>query len=85
MTSQFIDTREAAIAEFKSDLRSAKRRGVEIVPAAAAAFRRNAGKMVLESARMWKGRGENDKALHCLKVARGHFIIARAYDRLGAK
>lgn len=83
MTSQFIDTREAAIKEFKSDLRSAKRRGVEIVPAAAAGFRRRAGQMVLESARMWKARGETEKAIHCLKVARGHFIIARCYDRLG--
>lgn len=83
--TQFIDTREAALAEFKSDLRSARRRGVAIDPAYAAKARRMWGNSVLAVARSWKAQGEFERAAHSFRVARGHFIIARCYDRMQEK
>lgn len=74
-----IDTRENALAEAKAEIRRARR--AKFFPTKTADFRRDCARMVLSNARDWRDRGEMEKAVCVARVARGHLIIARAWDR----
>lgn len=81
---QFIDTRPNALAEFRKERRRALK-GLAATPADAfrahAEYRRAAAALILGSARSWRAKGNRKTALQCYKIARGHLIIARAWDR----
>lgn len=81
---QFIDTRPNALAEFRKEKRRAHK-GLVGTPADAfrahAEYRRAAAALILQSARKWRAEGNRQTALQCYKIARGHLIIARAWDR----
>lgn len=79
MVSVFIDTRESAEKEAKADIRRARRAG--FFPDRAAETRREMAKFSLKIARGWRESGELEKAVRVAKIARGHLIIARAWDQ----
>lgn len=78
-----IDTRAEAEKEAKAEIRRARR--AKFFPTKAADFRRDCARMVLKNARDWRDRGEMGKAVYVARVARGHLIIARAWDREAAR
>jgi len=79
----FIDNRENAEKEARAALRGYKRAGA--IPAKAAQWRREAARMAIAVARKWRAKGEMELAVKVAMVARGHLIIARAWDRAAAK
>lgn len=82
ITSHFITTRERAVAEFKAEVRSARRRNQPLNPAYAARCRRVMADVVWRNAKKWQEQSAYEQRRLCLLVARGHLIIARCYDRM---
>jgi len=81
--SGIIDTRENALAEAKAEIRRARR--AKYFPARAAETRREWAKNSLQVAKNWRDGGDMEKAVLVANVARGHLIIARAWDREAAR
>lgn len=83
MTAGFIDTRNNAEKEAKALIRRARRD--KFFPILAADTRRRMAQQNLKVARMWREQGEIETAVRVACTARGHLIIARAYDREAAR
>ena len=77
--SMFIDTRASAEHEAKAEIRRSRR--AKYFPTKAAETRRKFAAMNLAVARDWRTRGEMATAVRVAMTARGHLIIARAWDR----